>query len=178
MLQKFRCTWFWLRWFCGCTARTNFRVRSLRENYAISYLFYLHLMLYACVERFDVMGGRENILGWKGKWTRPQEDADGLLPEYMRRMQIATVYGSALLAKILVVNALMVDFWIMIFRVSCRGRPGRCMRIPTPSPPTVWPDSDVTGVMVYSSYICGTLHKYFSSYFTIIHEDIYHLVRN
>jgi hypothetical protein len=24
-------------------------------------------MLYACVERFDVMGGRENILGWDGK---------------------------------------------------------------------------------------------------------------
>jgi hypothetical protein len=24
-------------------------------------------MLYACVERFDVMGGRENILGWDGE---------------------------------------------------------------------------------------------------------------
>jgi hypothetical protein len=28
-------------------------------------------MLHACVERFDVMGGRENILGWDEKWTRP-----------------------------------------------------------------------------------------------------------
>jgi hypothetical protein len=24
-------------------------------------------MLYACVERFDVMGGRRNILGWDGE---------------------------------------------------------------------------------------------------------------
>jgi hypothetical protein len=24
-------------------------------------------MLYACVERFDVIGGRGNILGWDGK---------------------------------------------------------------------------------------------------------------
>jgi hypothetical protein len=24
-------------------------------------------MLHACIERFDVMGGRENILGWDGK---------------------------------------------------------------------------------------------------------------
>jgi hypothetical protein len=24
-------------------------------------------MLHACVERFDVMGGRENILGWEGE---------------------------------------------------------------------------------------------------------------
>jgi hypothetical protein len=24
-------------------------------------------MLYACVERFDVMGGRGNILGWDGE---------------------------------------------------------------------------------------------------------------
>jgi hypothetical protein len=24
-------------------------------------------MLHACVERFDVMGGRENILGWNGE---------------------------------------------------------------------------------------------------------------
>jgi hypothetical protein len=29
--------------------------------------FYLHLMLHACVERFDVMGGRGNILGWDGE---------------------------------------------------------------------------------------------------------------
>jgi hypothetical protein len=29
--------------------------------------FYLHLMLHACVERFDVMGGRGNILGREGK---------------------------------------------------------------------------------------------------------------
>jgi hypothetical protein len=29
-------------------------------------------MLHACVERFDVMGGRGNILGWHGKWTHPQ----------------------------------------------------------------------------------------------------------
>jgi hypothetical protein len=24
-------------------------------------------MLYACVERFDVMDGRENIFGWEGE---------------------------------------------------------------------------------------------------------------
>jgi hypothetical protein len=24
-------------------------------------------MLHACVERFDVIGGRENILGWDGE---------------------------------------------------------------------------------------------------------------
>jgi hypothetical protein len=24
-------------------------------------------MLHACVEKFDVMGGRENILGWNGE---------------------------------------------------------------------------------------------------------------
>jgi hypothetical protein len=24
-------------------------------------------MLHACVERFDMMGGRENILGWDGE---------------------------------------------------------------------------------------------------------------
>jgi hypothetical protein len=24
-------------------------------------------MLHACIERFDVMGGRENILGWDGE---------------------------------------------------------------------------------------------------------------
>jgi hypothetical protein len=24
-------------------------------------------MLHACVERFDVMGGRRNILGWEGE---------------------------------------------------------------------------------------------------------------
>jgi hypothetical protein len=41
--------------------------RHLQTNYAISYLFYLHLMLHACVEKFDVMGGRGNILGWDGK---------------------------------------------------------------------------------------------------------------
>jgi hypothetical protein len=29
-------------------------------------------MLHTCVERFDVIGGRENILGWDGKWTRPK----------------------------------------------------------------------------------------------------------
>jgi hypothetical protein len=33
--------------------------------------FYLHLMLHACVQRFDVMGGRRNILGLHGKWTHP-----------------------------------------------------------------------------------------------------------
>jgi hypothetical protein len=37
--------------------------RHLQTNYAISYLFYLHLMFHACIQRFDVMGGRENILG-------------------------------------------------------------------------------------------------------------------
>jgi hypothetical protein len=28
-------------------------------------------MLYVCVPRFDVMGERENILGWHVKWTQP-----------------------------------------------------------------------------------------------------------
>jgi hypothetical protein len=40
-------------------------------------------MLHACVERFDVMGGRENILGWEGEVNKalaryylcPQENA-------------------------------------------------------------------------------------------------------
>jgi hypothetical protein len=41
--------------------------RHLQTNYVISYLFYLYLMLHACVERFDVMDGRGNILGWDGK---------------------------------------------------------------------------------------------------------------
>jgi hypothetical protein len=27
-------------------------------------------MLHTCVERFDVMGGRENILGWDGEVNR------------------------------------------------------------------------------------------------------------
>ena len=30
--------------------------RDLQVNCAISYLFYLHLMFYACAARFDVMG--------------------------------------------------------------------------------------------------------------------------
>jgi hypothetical protein len=29
-------------------------------------------MLHACVERFDVMGGRENILGWDGEVNKAQ----------------------------------------------------------------------------------------------------------
>jgi hypothetical protein len=41
--------------------------RHLQTNYAISYLFYLHLMLHTYVERFNVMGGRENILDWDEK---------------------------------------------------------------------------------------------------------------
>jgi hypothetical protein len=41
--------------------------RYLQTNYAISYLFYLHLILYACVERFDVMDERGNILGCDGE---------------------------------------------------------------------------------------------------------------
>jgi hypothetical protein len=28
-------------------------------------------MLHACVERFDVMGERRNILGWDGEVKRP-----------------------------------------------------------------------------------------------------------
>jgi hypothetical protein len=28
-------------------------------------------MLHAYIERFDVIGERENILGWDGKLTRP-----------------------------------------------------------------------------------------------------------
>jgi hypothetical protein len=31
-------------------------------------------MFHACVERFDVMGERGNILGWEGKWTRPKHN--------------------------------------------------------------------------------------------------------
>jgi hypothetical protein len=38
--------------------------RHLQTNYAISYFFYLHLMLHACVERFDVMG--EEKIFWVG----------------------------------------------------------------------------------------------------------------
>jgi hypothetical protein len=30
-------------------------------------------MLHACIERFDVMGGRENILGWEGKVNKALE---------------------------------------------------------------------------------------------------------
>ena len=39
--------------------------RQLRANCAISYPFYLHLMLHACAARFDVTGNLENfwILG-------------------------------------------------------------------------------------------------------------------
>ena len=33
--------------------------RQLRANYAISYSFYLHLMLNACAARFDVTGNLE-----------------------------------------------------------------------------------------------------------------------
>jgi hypothetical protein len=31
-------------------------------------------MLHACVERFDVMGGRENILGWDGEVNKAYND--------------------------------------------------------------------------------------------------------
>jgi hypothetical protein len=41
--------------------------RHLQTNYAINYLFYLHLMLHTYVERFDVMSERENIFGWDEK---------------------------------------------------------------------------------------------------------------
>jgi hypothetical protein len=34
--------------------------------------FYLHLMLHAYVERFDVMGERGNILGWDGEVNKAQ----------------------------------------------------------------------------------------------------------
>jgi hypothetical protein len=47
------------------------------------------------------------VILWLYSQNQFQEDADGLLPEYMRRIQIGT-YGSALLANIVVVNALMV----------------------------------------------------------------------
>jgi hypothetical protein len=30
-------------------------------------------MLHACVERFDVMGGRKNILGWEGEVNKAIE---------------------------------------------------------------------------------------------------------
>jgi hypothetical protein len=36
--------------------------RPLQTNCTISF-FYLHLMLHACVQRFDVMDGKGNILG-------------------------------------------------------------------------------------------------------------------
>ena len=35
--------------------------RQLRANCAISYSFYLHLMLHACAVRFDVTGNLENF---------------------------------------------------------------------------------------------------------------------
>jgi hypothetical protein len=41
--------------------------RYLQTNYVISYLFYIHLMLHAFVERFDVIDGRGNILSWNGE---------------------------------------------------------------------------------------------------------------
>jgi hypothetical protein len=31
-------------------------------------------MLYACVERFDVMGRRENILGWDGEVNKAGDE--------------------------------------------------------------------------------------------------------
>jgi hypothetical protein len=31
-------------------------------------------MLHACVERFDVMDGRENILGWDGEVNKSHTD--------------------------------------------------------------------------------------------------------
>jgi hypothetical protein len=31
-------------------------------------------MLHACVERFDVMGGRENILGWEGEVNKALDE--------------------------------------------------------------------------------------------------------
>jgi hypothetical protein len=36
-------------------------------------LIYLYLMLHACVERFDVMGGRGNILGWDGEVNKASD---------------------------------------------------------------------------------------------------------
>jgi hypothetical protein len=35
--------------------------RQLQANCAISYSFYLHLMLHACAARFDVTGNLENF---------------------------------------------------------------------------------------------------------------------
>jgi hypothetical protein len=35
-------------------------------------------MLHACVERFDVMGGRGNILGWDGEVNKAILDVDGV----------------------------------------------------------------------------------------------------
>jgi hypothetical protein len=34
--------------------------------------FYLYLILHTCVQRFDVMGERENLLGLHEKWTHSQ----------------------------------------------------------------------------------------------------------
>jgi hypothetical protein len=37
-------------------------------------------MLHACFERFDVMDGRENILGWDGEVNKAQMISDAALP--------------------------------------------------------------------------------------------------
>jgi hypothetical protein len=45
--------------------------RHLQTNYAISYIVYLHLMLHAYVQRFNVMSKKENILGLHRKVKTP-----------------------------------------------------------------------------------------------------------
>ena len=46
--------------------------RQLRANYAISYSFYLHLMLHACAARFDVTENLENFWFLGGIQTGPK----------------------------------------------------------------------------------------------------------
>jgi hypothetical protein len=42
-------------------------IRAVEEHCSRQQCSEEHLMFYACVERFDVMGGRGNILGWEGE---------------------------------------------------------------------------------------------------------------
>jgi hypothetical protein len=46
-------------------------------------------MLYACVERFDVMGERENILGWDGEVNKAIYACVPTWTESTRVVQIA-----------------------------------------------------------------------------------------
>jgi hypothetical protein len=48
-------------------------------------------MLHVCVERFDVMCVRGNILGWEGKWTRPKWEAGSAAPCGCWRLLVSAV---------------------------------------------------------------------------------------